>query len=155
MNTQTQRLEAVERRSRELVERLEKVEGRNHVLARQNRWLKITAAAAVLLIGVVVLVGAAPPRVVMRAAPPPKELKAQRFTVVDVNGKIRATLGMDKGAPVLYLYNNKNQANAILSLTAGSRLTLWDNNHKANLKLQGATGITLRDATGTTTWEAP
>jgi hypothetical protein len=148
MNTQTQRLEAVERR-------LEKVEGRNHVLAKQNRWLKLTAAAAVLLIGVVVLVGAAPPRAVIRAAAPPKELKAQRFTVVDAKGKIRATLGMDKGAPVLYLYNDKNQANAILSLTAGSRLTLWDNNHKANLKLQGATGITLRDATGAVTWEAP
>jgi hypothetical protein len=76
---------------------LQQVLTRLDKLERHNRRLKacLLALAAVLGLG---LVAAA------QDAPKPKVVEAERFVVVDGDGKTLATLGVDRGRPSLMLY---------------------------------------------------
>ncbi len=121
-----------------LSKRLQKVE-------RQNRTLRITAVAALALIGGVVLVGA--------AAPKPKTVEAEKFVVLDEQGRKRAELGMSEENSVgLALSDKKGERRAALRLTRLGRpsLVLQDahGDERAKLDLGVEPSLTLSDKTG-------
>jgi hypothetical protein len=66
-------------------------------LERHNRWLKGGLLALATALGLALLAAA-------QEAPRPKTVEAERFIVVDGDGKTVATLGMDQGRPTLALY---------------------------------------------------
>ncbi len=154
MDTQTPDMQAVvERQCRELVERLEKVEGQSRALAKQNRRLKVAGAVALALIGAVVLVGAATPKSTDYSTSDFKfqSVQVRELIVVDPKGKPRAELTVDKEGSALMLRDAKGMRRALLDVEMGrSVLSLYDEQgtFRAGLAGDDEPGLDLSDEKG-------
>jgi len=107
--------------------RLEAVENRNRDLGRQNRVLKVVSALGLAVIGALLLTAAATDQ--------PVEMKAERFVLVDGEGRECAIMGVSAdGAPALTLYDSKGKARVVMEIAADQpRLCFFDENGKATL----------------------
>lgn len=131
MDTQTQRLQAVEKR-------LHNLEGHCSALAKQNRRLKIAGAVALALIGAFALIAA--------AAPKPKTVEAERFVLLDNQANERAVLavrGNGRGEAALILFDKAGRDSVALT-EQGLDIT-FENKAKASMTWRG---LRLRDDEG-------
>ena len=88
-------------------------------LERSNRRLKRVAAAVLLAAGAAVAMGQASPE-------KPKTLSAASFVVVDDEGRQRAVLGMEDGAPVFVFSNSAGREVVRLEVpTVGERAAMY------------------------------
>ena len=70
-------------------------------LERENRRMKRFGLAVLVVVGLVVSLG--------QATPPPEVVRAEKFVLVDQNGKQRATLGIENGGPALVLGDTRGR----------------------------------------------
>ena len=87
-------------------------------------------------------------------------IRAERFEVVDKDGKRRAALALVKGEPSLALFNQNGNPRAGLALVKGEPiLVLADENVKGRAILSlipdGEPSLIFSDKDGETIWEAP
>jgi hypothetical protein len=88
-----------------------------------------------------------------------RTVRAERFELVDSQGKVRAALDVYAGSPCLVLNDAAGKGRAMLNLLAnGATLALHDAQGKLRAGLhvtdKGA-GLDLFDAAGKTIWRAP
>ena len=108
--------------------RLEAVEGRNRGLRKQNRMLKVVSALGLALIGALLLTAAATDQ--------PVEVKAERFILVDGEGRQYAIMGVSAdGEPGLAFLDKTGTVRAALTLVGAPGLTLYDSKGKARAAL--------------------
>ena len=112
--------------------RLEAVEDRNRGLCRQNRVLKAVGALGLAVIGALLLTAAATDQAA--------EVKAERFVLVDAQGRGCALMAVSAdGAPALMLYDKKGTARIVLAVE-GDRpcLQFFDEKGKITLTVPAA-----------------
>jgi len=116
-------------------ERLEKLERELSRANRRNRWLLAGMGLCLAIVVIACIVG-----LTARAAgAAPKEVRATNFVLEDMNGKTRASLGMDEDGVELRLkYGNGNIGAALCLHDDKMVLSLSDNNGKPRAVL-GAT----------------
>ncbi len=92
----------------------------------------------------------------------PKLVRAQKFDLVDAQGRVRAVLSVnDKGSPELRLVDKEGRGRATLGLQddGSPGLALWDEGGMARTVLDvwvgGGYGLSLRDKDGKAIWSAP
>jgi len=93
----------------------------------------------------------------------PKVVRAQRFEVVDGEGKVLATLGVEaEGSPALRLHGKKGKGGIILAvLPNGNPMqALFDDKDKMRVEVLVFSGdssprLALNDENAKTIWEAP
>ena len=99
-------------------------------LERENKRLKLIGGAVLLLFGVCLMLGFAP-------ADNPQEIKAERFLVIDKDGKTRAVLGMDRNNAALLMSDPTGRR--LLSVKFApdgvSALVFFDSNGTPRLEL--------------------
>lgn len=133
-------------------ERVEKLENALAGAKRRSRML----LAAVLVVGAVGVIIAACAGIPAEAAPDKggvhKVVRAERFEVVDQNGKARVTLGADKDGSGLTLWDEKGTPHASLAATKnGSGLVLHDEKGNVRAVLSAfwtGPGLALADENG-------
>lgn len=126
-------------------------------LERENRRMKMAGVLMLALFAGVFLLGQAPRHSSSDI------VTARQFTMVDEDGKLRATLGMSESgvAGGLWLYDESENVRAnfysLLDGTVG--LSLFDNhgNPRASLDMDadGASSLVLSDKDGKPIWTAP
>jgi len=84
-----------------------------------------------------------------------KVIRADRFVLVDANGKTRAELGMSKDGPGLWLYDENGNVRTMLEVREGkgAGLTLVDDNCRAGARLdvnKDGAGLVMCDVYGKT-----
>jgi len=131
-------------------ERLERLEVELGRARRWNRWLLLLVGLAV---GACLVVSGLVGREAQAQAAQ-QEVRAQRFVLVDDNGKVRAKLETSPDGPALWLYDEKGKPRVVLTaLKEGSVLNLYDEKGepRAGLGLtEGRPGLSLYDETGKT-----
>ena len=114
---------------------LEMLAGRLERLERQNRRLRLGALGVLLAVGALVLMG---------ASASPKVIEAERFVLVDEEGRQRAVLETSAWASALSLYDGAGNRGVTLRLGG---LAFVDQRGRDQLTLCG-NGMMLLDAKG-------
>ena len=103
-------------------ERLEKLE-------KQNRRLKRAGLVVMVLAGATLLIGQAKPQVQWK-------VEAERFVLMDANGKLRAELGMAEHGPHLAFYDAEGTRRAVLGIVQkGPGLFFLDTTQKRRVAM--------------------
>lgn len=102
-------------------------------LERQNKLIKLAGLALVLIVALILFCGAETSN---------KVIEAREFKVVDGNGKMRASLGMDSD-PGLYLYDENGRSLVELSII-NEETKLWFTDENGHLRI-ALTSITDRN----------
>lgn len=101
-------------------------------LERQNKLMKLVGCAVVLGIILILFCGAQSSN---------KVINAQQFNLVDINGKVRATLQLKSEGPGLFLFDESGQIRASFENLEGPGLFLYDLHRvRAELRLMWKTG---------------
>lgn len=101
-------------------ERLEKLE-------KQNRRLKRAGLVVMVLAGATLLIGQAKPQ---------WKVEAERFVLMDANGKVRAELGMAVHGPHLAFYDEAGTRRAVLGIVQkGPGLFFLDTTQKRRVAM--------------------
>src|SRR5665213_2331992 len=153
-------------------ERLEVVEKELNRTKRHNRYL---LCVVLVFIGIGII-GASPSNWKSIDDLPPvpdtdtdgNVIKANGFSIEDENGKIRASLRMDRGEPELVLFDVKGKTRICLSMISkygpneGPFLEMLDKNRVTRLDLdmiegsgEDKPGLALLDKSGKTIWSEP
>ncbi len=127
----------------DLAQRVEKLE-------KANRRLKLAGVLALTLVGCLLLLGVASPK---------RTVEAERFILLDANGKPRVRLRMRAEGPELGLYDANRKTRVALGMTPnGPKLGLLDANGNLQVILGAeAEGprLVLFDANGKVIFTAP
>jgi len=102
---------------------------RLETLEKQNRRLKRAGLVVMVLAGATLLIGQAKPQVQWK-------VEAERFVLMDANGKLRAELGMAGHGPHLAFYDAEGTRRAVLGIAQkGPGLFFLDTTQKRRVAM--------------------
>jgi hypothetical protein len=131
-------------------ERLAKMERELGRAKRRSRWLLVGLAVGLGALAFVWASAASVPRAEAQGAAGGRTVRANAFILEDEGGRVRASLHMDAGGPVLRLYDAAGQPRAGFGVSKlGPVLSLADaaGKHRATLTLgEDASMLALGDA---------
>lgn len=163
-------------------ERLEKLEKELIRTKRHNHWLLATAGLVVLSLFLAkIFLGTEHSAYAQGQGTEKKVIHANTFILEDENGKMRATLAMEKNGPQLALFDEKREPRAVLAapddgprivltdekgnirawlmvIGEGSGLVLTNEKAKGGVELvvrKDSPALSMTDDKGKTLWSAP